>query len=115
MSQIALPYMPARRDGSKSYRRHDLQGCDVQASCCQTSEEVRAPERDSDEQRVVYKSSPTQRAPSEPPEAGPSLSGRQISADEDTLRQRLISAVQRPSGSDTAGQLAETLSLRSVL
>ena len=76
---------------------------------------MRPPERDSDEQRVVYKSSPTQRAPSEPPEAGPSLSGRQISADEDTLRQRLISAVQRPSGSDTAGQLAETLSLRSVL
>lgn len=63
---------------------------------------------------MVYKSSPTQRAPSEPPEAGPSLSGRQVSADEDTLRQRLISAVQRPSGSDS-GQLAETLSLRWVL
>lgn len=67
---------------------------------------------DSEEQRVVYKSSPTQRAPSEPPEAGPSLSGRQISADEGTLRQRLISAVQRPSGSDTAGQLGDTFSLR---
>ena len=62
----------------------------------------------------MYKSSPTQRAPSEPPEAVPSLSGRQLSADEDTLRQRLISAVQRPSGSGKAGQLADTLSLRSV-
>ena len=60
----------------------------------------------------MYKSSPTQRAPSEPPEAVPSLSGRQLSADEDTLRQRLISAVQRPSGSQSAGRLADTLSLR---
>ena len=64
---------------------------------------------------MVYKSSPTQRAPSEPPEAVPSLSGRQISADEETLRQRLISAVQRPSGSEGTGQLADTLSLRFVL
>ena len=63
---------------------------------------------------MVYRSSPTQRAPSEPPEAGPSLSGRQLSAEEDTLRQRLISAVHRPSGSQAAGQLADTLSLRSA-
>ena len=63
---------------------------------------------------MVYKSSPTQRAPSEPPEAAPSLSGRQLSADEETLRQRLISAVQRPSGAEKAGQLAETFSLRSA-
>ena len=72
------------------------------------------PQPESEEQRVVYKSSPMQRSPSEPPEAAPSLSGRQLSADEDTLRQRLISAMQRPSGTESAGQLADTLSLRSA-
>ncbi len=72
------------------------------------------PQPDSEEQRVVYKSSPTQRSPSEPPEAAPCLSGRQLSADEDTLRQRLIAAMQRPSGTENAGQLADTLSLRSA-
>lgn len=86
------------------------------ACTCQAHQDVQQqpPQPDSEEQRVVYKSSPTQRAPSEPPEAAPSLSGRQLSADEDTLRQRLISAVQRPSGSGKAGQLADTLSLRCV-
>ncbi len=65
---------------------------------------------------MVYKSSPTQRAPSEPPVAAPSLSGRQLSADEETLRQRIISAVQRPSGADNnAGQLADSFSLRCEL
>ena len=78
----------------------------------QVREDGQPQEHESEEQRVVYKSSPTQRAPSEPPEAVPSLSGRQLSADEETLRQRLISAVQRPSGSETTSQLAGTLSLR---
>ncbi len=78
----------------------------------QVLEDIRPQEHESEEQRVVYKSSPTQRAPSEPPEAVPSLSGRQISADEETLRQRLISAVQRPSGSENTGQLADNISLR---
>ncbi len=83
---------------------------------CQVLQEVQQQpaQLDSEEQRVVYKSSPTQRAPSEPPEAAPSLSGRQLSADEDTLRRRLISAVQRPSGAENAGQLADSFSLRSA-
>ena len=79
---------------------------------CQVHGDGQPQEHESEEQRVVYKSSPTQRAPSEPPEAVPSLSGRQISADEETLRQRLISAVQRPSGSENTNQLADNLSLR---